>query len=51
MSRTATQQRDRRGAIADALYRCIRKKGFANTSLKDIADQAEMTPSVSPHST
>jgi AcrR family transcriptional regulator len=45
MGRTAPEQRDRRGAIANALYRCIREKGFANTSLKDIADQAEMTPS------
>ena len=45
MVRTAAQPRDRRGAIANALYRCIREKGFANTSLKDIADQADMTPS------
>jgi AcrR family transcriptional regulator len=45
MARTAAQPRDRRGAIANALYRCIREKGFANTSLKDIADQADMTPS------
>lgn len=45
MARAAAQQQDRRGVIAAALYRCIREKGFANTTLKDIAEQANMTPS------
>ena len=36
---------DRRGRISRALYECISQKGYANTSLKDIADCAGMSPS------
>lgn len=36
---------DRRGKIALALDDCIREKGFAGTSLTDIALKAQMSPS------
>jgi AcrR family transcriptional regulator len=36
---------DRRRAIVRALHRCIREKGFAATSLTDIALRARMSPS------
>src|ERR1700690_2702141 len=36
---------DRRGRIALALDECIREKGFAATSLTDIALKAKMSPS------
>ena len=36
---------DRRGRISRALYECISQKGYANTSLKDIAECAGMSPS------
>jgi len=36
---------DRRGRIALALDDCIREKGFAGTSLTDIAIKAQMSPS------
>ena len=45
MARAAAQRDDRRGVIARGLYRCISEKGYANTSLKDIADRAGMSPS------
>ncbi len=45
MPRAAAQPSDRRSRIARALYRCIREKGYANTSLRDVADAAEMSPS------
>lgn len=45
MARAAPPRGDRRNLIATALYRCIARQGFANTTLKDIADQAEMSPS------
>jgi len=43
-SRTS-ERAGRRSAIAEALYQCISKKGYANTSLKDIADRAGMSSS------
>ena len=45
MPRAAAQRDDRRGRISRALYRCISEQGYANTSLKDIADCAGMSPS------
>ena len=36
---------ERRAAIGRALYKSIRKKGFAQTKLQDIAELADMTPS------
>ncbi|MGD0142993.1 MAG: TetR/AcrR family transcriptional regulator [Rhizomicrobium sp.] len=37
--------RDRRVVIANALYSCIRDKGYAATTLTDIAVRAAMSPS------
>jgi AcrR family transcriptional regulator len=37
--------RDRRGKIIAALYRCMAKKGYAATTLCDIAEEAGMTSS------
>jgi AcrR family transcriptional regulator len=45
MPRAAPQRDDRRGRISRALYHCISEKGYANTSLKDIALRAGMSPS------
>jgi len=45
MARAAPQRDDRRGLIAKALYRCISRKGYANTSLRDVAEQAGMSAS------
>ncbi len=45
MARAAAQRDDRRGRISRALYHCIGKSGYANTTLKDIADRAGMSPS------
>jgi AcrR family transcriptional regulator len=45
VSRAAPQRSDRRALIARALYHCISERGYANTSLKDIADRAGMSPS------
>lgn len=45
MARAATTRTDRRDAISRALYSCIIEQGYANTTLKDIADHAGMTPS------
>ncbi len=45
MARAAEPRSDRRAEIARALYACMSKRGYANTSLKDIADAAGMTPS------
>jgi AcrR family transcriptional regulator len=45
MARAALKPDDRQDAIARALYHCIARKGYANTSLKDIADEARMSPS------
>jgi AcrR family transcriptional regulator len=39
------QRTDRRAQIARALYDCISKQGYANTTLRDIAARAGMTPS------
>ena len=39
------KSRDRRGRIVAALYRCMAKKGYAATTLCDIADEAEMSSS------
>ena len=36
---------DRRNTIGRALYKSIRRKGFAQTRLQDIAELANMTPS------
>lgn len=36
---------DRRARIVQALHRCIREKGYASTSLTDIAIRAAMSPS------
>jgi len=41
----ATSSRDRRGKIVAALYRCMAKKGYAGTTLCDIADEAGMSSS------
>src|SRR5262249_58245837 len=38
-----TKAGDRRGKIVTALYRCMAKKGYAATTLCDIADEAGMT--------
>jgi AcrR family transcriptional regulator len=43
--RAAAERRDRRALVARALYHCISERGYANTSLKDIADRAGMSPS------
>jgi AcrR family transcriptional regulator len=45
MARAAPQRDDRRGRIATALYRCISRQGYANTSLANVADEAGMSPS------
>ena len=45
MARAAPEGSNRRGTIAAALYRCIHEQGYANTSLKDIASRAGMSPS------
>jgi AcrR family transcriptional regulator len=36
---------ERRARIVQALHRCIREKGYASTSLTDIAVRAKMSPS------
>ncbi len=41
----ATSARDRRGKIVAALYRCMTKKGYAGTTLCDIAEEAGMSSS------
>ncbi|MDH5673775.1 MAG: TetR/AcrR family transcriptional regulator [Myxococcales bacterium] len=41
----AMNARDRRGKIVLALYRCMTKRGYAATTLCDIADEAGMTSS------
>jgi AcrR family transcriptional regulator len=41
----AMNARDRRGKIVSALYRCMAKKGYAVTTLCDIAEEAGMTSS------
>ena len=41
----AMNARDRRGKIVLALYRCMAKKGYAATTLCDIAEEAEMSSS------
>jgi AcrR family transcriptional regulator len=38
-------EKDRRGAIRYGLYRCIRDKGYAATSLADVASAAGLSPS------
>jgi len=45
VARAAEPRADRRAKIAKALYACMSKRGYANTSLKDIAEAAGMTPS------
>ena len=45
MARAAPQRDDRRGLIAKALYRCISRQGYANTSLRNVAEQARMSAS------
>jgi AcrR family transcriptional regulator len=41
----AMSDRDRRGKIVLALYRCMAKKGYAATTLCDIAEEAGMSSS------
>jgi TetR/AcrR family transcriptional repressor of bet genes len=41
----AMSARDRRGKIVLALYRCMAKKGYAATTLYDVADEAAMSSS------
>lgn len=41
----SASSRDRRGRIVGALYRCMAKKGYAATTLCDIADEAGMSSS------
>ena len=41
----AVLKSDRRAAIAKALYDCVSRQGYANTTLTDIADEAKMSPS------
>ncbi|HMI93408.1 MAG TPA: TetR/AcrR family transcriptional regulator [Polyangiales bacterium] len=41
----AASSRDRRGKIVLALYRCMGKKGYAATTLCDIAEEAGMSSS------
>jgi AcrR family transcriptional regulator len=43
--RAATAKADRRVEIAKALYECMCRRGYANTTLKDIAEEAAMSPS------
>ncbi len=45
MARAAQERVDRRRTIAGALYRCVREQGYANTTLKDLADCAGMSAS------
>jgi AcrR family transcriptional regulator len=45
VAKAAPPRTDRREQIARALYDCIAEKGYANTTLADIADRAGMTPS------
>lgn len=44
-SKNPVTDSNRRTLIGRALYRCIRTKGYAQTQLRDIAQQADMTPS------
>ncbi len=41
----AADARDRRGRIVRALYHCMAKKGYATTTLSDIAEEAGMSSS------
>ena len=41
----AADARDRRGRIVRALYHCMSKKGYAATTLSDIAEEAGMSSS------
>ena len=41
----AADARDRRGSIVRALYNCMSKKGYAATTLSDIAEEAGMSSS------
>lgn len=41
----AVSDRNRRGEIVRALYRCMAQKGYAATTLSDIADEAGMSSS------
>ena len=45
MAKAARARPDRRREIARALYECIRRQGYAQTTLKDIAARAGMSPS------
>ena len=45
MARAAPQRDDRRGLIAKALYRCISRRGYASTTLRDVAEEAGMSAS------
>lgn len=45
MARAAQRRPDRRREIAEALNQCISEQGYANTTLKDLADRAGLSPS------
>jgi AcrR family transcriptional regulator len=45
VAKAAPPRTDRRTLIAKALYDCIAEKGYANTTLADVADRAGMSPS------
>ncbi len=45
MPKAVADRPDRRQDITQALFRCLKKQGYANTSLKDIAKTADMSPS------
>ena len=45
VAKAAPPRTDRRTLIAKALYDCIAEKGYANTTLADIAERAGMSPS------
>jgi AcrR family transcriptional regulator len=45
VAKAAPPRTDRRILIAKALYDCIAEKGYANTTLADVAERAGMSPS------
>ena len=45
MAKAVQTKPDRRSLISKALFKCMSDKGYANTSLKDVAGEASMSPS------
>ena len=45
IAKESEKGRDRRGEIVAALYRCMARKGFAASTLSDIAEEAGMSSS------